>query len=176
MAQHVRDRRKLNRPAVACHGGVRRKRLESPERPLKERRYDAATTARGLICVTLLGSTVMPIERTIVLDQLKSIAMTILGIILSLVPPALWFAWTETMLLAVIAIGIVSAAALIVLADSKSGGVEDPQAADEIAKRRSLADQSVAEIHRIFPLTYHHSLVERTRFRRAMERVRQILK
>ena len=118
----------------------------------------------------------MPIAKTVVVDHLKSITMAILGIVLSLVPPALWFAWTETMLLAVVAVGVVSAAALVVLADFGSRGVEDQQATDGVAKRRMLAEQSVAEIHRIFPLTYHHSLVEKTRFRRAMEMVRQLLK
>jgi hypothetical protein len=114
----------------------------------------------------------MPIARTTLVDRFRSVAMTVLGIILSLVPPGLWFAWTETMLLVVVAIGIVSAAALVVLADSGSEGAESPS----VAKRRILADRSIAEIHRIFPLTYHHSLVEKTRFRQAMERVRRLLK
>jgi hypothetical protein len=101
--------------------------------------------------------------------------MTILGIILSLVPPALWFAWTETMLFAAVAVGCVSAVALVILADW-SGDPDDPHAGDAIAQRKFLAERSVAEIHRVFPLTYHHSMVERTRFREAMERVRQLLR
>lgn len=118
----------------------------------------------------------MAFARSVIVERLKSITMTILGIILSLVPPALWFAWTDTMLLAVVAAGVVSAAALIVLADCEARSIEDPQAADDIAKRRISADRSVAEIHRVFPLTYHHSMVERSRFRQAMERVQQLLK
>jgi hypothetical protein len=42
------------------------------------------------------------------------------------------------MLLAVVAAGVVSAAALIVLADGEARGIEDPQAADNIAKRKNL--------------------------------------
>ena len=117
----------------------------------------------------------MPVARAAILDQLKSIAMTILGIILSLVPPALWFAWTETMLFAAVAVGFVSAVALVILADW-SGSPDDPQAGDAIAQRKFLAERAVAEIHRAFPLTYHHSMVERTRFREAMARVRQLLR
>jgi hypothetical protein len=108
--------------------------------------------------------------------QFRSIMMTLLGIILSLVPPALWFAWTETVLFIVVAVGIVSAVALVVLADYGHQSVDDRQVAADVAKRRTLADQSIVEIHRVFPLTYHHSLIEKTRFRQAMERVRQLLK
>jgi hypothetical protein len=66
----------------------------------------------------LFGSKVMPIATTGVAEQLRSIGITILGIILSLVPPVLWVAWTETVLLVVVAVGVVSAASLVVLADS----------------------------------------------------------
>jgi len=118
----------------------------------------------------------MPIARTRVAEQLRSIAMTVLGIVLSLVPPALWFAWTETVLLIVVAVGVVSAALLIALADYGTQGVEDRQAVAGVATRKNLAEQSIAEIHRIFPLTYHHSLIEKARFRQAMEKVRQLLK
>lgn len=108
--------------------------------------------------------------------QFRSIMMTLLGIVLSLVPPALWFAWTETGLFVVVAVGIVSAVGLVVLADYGSEGVDDQHAAADVARRRALADQSIVEIHRVFPLTYHHALVEKTRFRQAMERVRELLK
>ena len=118
----------------------------------------------------------MPNARTGVGERLRSIGMTILGIILSLIPPALWVAWTETILLVVVAVGVVSAAALVVLADAEAKGVEDKQAVAGIARRRTLADESIVEIHRIFPLTYHHSLVEKTRFHQAMEKIRQLLK
>lgn len=109
-------------------------------------------------------------------DRLRSIAMTMLGIVLSLIPPALWFAWTETGLLVVVAVGVVSAALLALLADSGASGAEDRQAAQRIATRKSVSDASIVEIHRIFPLTYHHSLIEKARFHQAMEKVRHLLK
>ena len=78
----------------------------------------------------------MSIARTRVLDQVKSITITFLGIILSLVPPALWFAWTETMLLVVVAVGVVSAAALVVVADTGSQAADDPDAVASVEQRR----------------------------------------
>jgi hypothetical protein len=55
------------------------------------------------------------------------------------------------------------------LADGTQG-IEDRQAVAGVATRKTLARESIAEIHRIFPLTYHHSLIEKTRFHQAMER------
>ena len=109
-------------------------------------------------------------------DQLKSIGMTVLGIVLSLIPPALWVAWTETVLLVVAAVGVVSAALLVVLANSQPEGDEGLSAPHGAGARTNLSKESIAEIHRIFPLTYHHSLIEKARFRQTMEKVRQLLK
>ena len=117
----------------------------------------------------------MPVWRTGALDQLRSIGVTVFGIVLALIPPALWVAWTETGLLAVVAVGVVSAAALVILADSGPQDVEDRQPPHDVKTRKTLSDASIVEIHRIFPLTYHHSLVEKARFRQAMEKIRRLL-
>ena len=137
---------------------------------------DCSGPHSGPMFIFILGSRVMPIARTGVAEQLRSIGVTILGIILSLVPPALWVAWTETVLLIVVAVGAVSAASLVVLADSRTQDAEDRQAVAGVATRKILTEESIAEIHRIFPLTYHHSLIEKTRFHQAMEKIRQLLK
>jgi hypothetical protein len=105
---------------------------------------------------------------------LRSAAITLLGIVLSLVPPALWIAWTETILFGVAAVGLVSAALLVMLAD-QDAEAEERQAGASIGMRRKLSVDAILELHRIFPLTYHHSLVEKTRFRRAMDKVRKLL-
>jgi hypothetical protein len=109
-----------------------------------------------------------------VADRLRSLAMTVLGIILSLVPPALWVAWSETVLVIVVAVALASATLLIVLADW-TAGVEERRPTGS-APTRGRTDEAVAEIHRIFPLTYHHSVIEKARFRQAMQKVRQLLK
>jgi hypothetical protein len=106
---------------------------------------------------------------------LHGAAMTALGIVLALVPPALWIAWTETILFWVAAIGAISAAALVVLAELGRDDVGDGPGPHAIASRER-ADASIAALHRIFPLTYHHSMVEKTRFRDAMDKVRQLLR
>jgi hypothetical protein len=102
--------------------------------------------------------------------------MTALGIVLALIPPALWVAWTESVLMMVVAVGAVSAALLIALAEFESRTAEDQQTRHGVRSREVLPDESIAEIHRIFPLTYHHSLNESARFRRAMDHVLRLTK
>lgn len=96
--------------------------------------------------------------------------MTVLGIVLALVPLALWVAWTEVMLMMVLAVAAVAAALLTVLAEFENRAVE----VNGGGSREALTDESIAEIHRIFPLVYHHSLKENARFRGAMERVHRL--
>lgn len=115
----------------------------------------------------------MPTTAATVADRLRSIAVTALGIVLALVPPALWVAWTETGLLAVAAVGVVAAALLVGLADY--GGSKEGRNKAACADSR-LPDEAIAELHRIFPLTYHHSLVEKARFHQAMNKLRQRLR
>jgi hypothetical protein len=107
-------------------------------------------------------------------ERLRSIATTCVGIALSVIPLALWVAWTETVLLIVIAVGVVSATLLILLTESE----KRPNSLHSRSRldRESIPDKAVAEIHRIFPLTYHHSRKRNTRFERAMEKVARLVK
>jgi hypothetical protein len=108
--------------------------------------------------------------------SLRSIAASILGIILSVVPLALWVAWTETVLLVVVAVGAASAVLLVVLMEGEAPAPDGSQAPRQHDVRPMFPDESVAEIHRVFPLTYHHSLRPRARFVRAMEKVSRRMK
>ena len=109
-------------------------------------------------------------EGKILAGRVRSTAMTVIGIVLALVPLALWVAWTEIMLMMVLAVAAVAAALLTVLAELENRADED----NGDGLREALTDESIAEIHRVFPLVYHHSLNENTRFRGAMERVRRL--
>lgn len=101
-------------------------------------------------------------------SRLRNSFTTLLGIVLALVPPALWVAWTERALLIVSLIGIISAGLLIALTEDEERGAETSTESG----RQVLSDDSIADIHRIFPLTYHHSLSRNARFDDAMDRVR----
>jgi hypothetical protein len=117
----------------------------------------------------------MTILRAGLAYRFRAWGIALLGIVLSLVPLALWVAWTETMLAMVVAVAVVSAILIVLLADSGTEPAEGRLPRDGPAGQSILPDESVREIHRIFPLTYHHSLNERARFRRAMDKVRLLL-
>jgi hypothetical protein len=100
-----------------------------------------------------------------------STAMTVLGIVLALVPLALWVAWTEIMLMIVLAVAFVAAALLTVLAEFENNRAVEVNGG---RSREAFTEESIAEVHRIFPLVYHHSLNKNARFSGAMERVRHL--
>lgn len=104
-------------------------------------------------------------------ERLSSIAETGLGLVLAATPLALWVAWTETVLLSVMAVAVICGALLVLLTDFSRRAVDDPRAGEGREQQVVLPDEFVDEVHRLFPLTYHHSLVGNARFRRAMARL-----
>jgi len=99
--------------------------------------------------------------------RLRRIGETGLGIVLASTPVLLWIAWTPTILLGVMATAVLCAVLLVLLAESLPGQGGN--------FRRALPPEFVAEVHELFPLTYHHSLHETPRFRRAMERMSRLI-
>jgi hypothetical protein len=101
--------------------------------------------------------------------SLAGVGETGLGIVLALVPVALWVAWTPFVWVTVVAVGLVAAALLVALGywlRSDEGASSAP---------RELPDEGIAAIHEVFPLTYHHSFRQTARFRRAMDTLRRVL-
>lgn len=117
----------------------------------------------------------MPAKRENWAEPLISIGLTGVGIILAVAPVALWVAWTPFVLLVVLTVIVVSAALFIVLYGCQHPAAEDQRVTPGNSSRAVLPDEFVEEIHRIFPLTYHHSRLETVRFRGAMERLRRLI-
>ena len=105
-------------------------------------------------------------------NWLRVAGETALGIILAIVPLALWVSWSPEILIGVIAAGGVCAALLVMLwGRSGVGRVNDAG-----NSRAEVSDLFVQEMHKLFPLTYHHSRRGKLRYRRTMERLRRALK
>jgi hypothetical protein len=106
------------------------------------------------------------------LRWLRPASETALGIVLALVPLALWIAWSPTLLVAVLATGAACAALLIAIAgpgrDAAAGDAQDE------AEQVVVPDSLVEELHALFPLIYHHSRREKQGFRRTMEKLRRL--
>ena len=99
--------------------------------------------------------------------RLRHVGEAGLGIVLAATPLLLWIAWTPTILLGVMATAALSAALLVLLTESPPD--------EGCNARRALPPEFVAEVHELFPLTYHHSLHETPRFRRAMELMSRLI-
>ena len=99
--------------------------------------------------------------------RLRRIAETGIGVVLAVTPVLLWIAWTPAIVVGVMATAVLAAALLVLL--TESSGDHGGEA------RRQLPPEFIDEVHRLFPLTYHHSLHETPRFRRAMKRMSRLI-
>lgn len=100
-----------------------------------------------------------------------------LGIVLAVTPITLWVAWTPLVLLVAAAAAVASAGLLALIHGRRGSAHEDldPGRSSE-SLQPVLPDRFVEEIHQIFPLTYHHSRIESPRFRRAMQKLQDLLR
>ena len=115
----------------------------------------------------------MSTGRTALADRLTAVGTTLLGAILAVTPVALWVAWTATVFFLVVAVAIASAGLLVLLANLPHQAAKQSPA---VNGRVVLSDEFIAEAHKLFPLTYHHSRLETARFRRAMEKLSRMIK
>jgi len=111
-----------------------------------------------------------------VVRPLRAAVETVLGIVLALVPLALWIAWSPALLFAVIVTGGVCAALLIALWHWQDESLEAARDLDEDPAHAEVPDAFVEELHRLFPLVFHHSRQEKQRFRRTMETLRRLMR
>ena len=95
---------------------------------------------------------------------MRAAAETLLGLVLAAVPVALWVSWSQALFFGVLVVAVACALLLVVLA-------RDPgQESGEVR----LPDEFVAELHRVFPPVYHNARKVTGRFRRTMERLREL--
>lgn len=105
---------------------------------------------------------------------LRPVAETTLGIVLAVVPLALWVAWSPALLVAVLVIGAVCAALLVAIYRPLPD--DAPQNTQEDTAHAVLPDGFVEELHRLSPLVYHHGLEGKPSFRRTMEKLRRLIR
>ena len=118
----------------------------------------------------------MPRERTPLVRTSETIVITLVGLIVAAVPPALWVAWTQAGFLAVLGVGVLCTIVLIVLLDIRPFGSDEPSDTRDDDPQVTLPDEFVEEVHRISPLTYHHGLKDRPRFRDSMRKLRELMR
>ena len=117
----------------------------------------------------------MPVPN-ILIERCLSGAELGLGVVLAVTPVTLWVAWTPTLLVGAMAVAVACGVLLGLIHDWRAAREGAGSAPPAGRAQPVLPDGYVEEIHRIFPLTYHHSNVGRQRFRRAMENLRRLSK
>lgn len=115
----------------------------------------------------------MPSKKVRWTEPLISIGQTVCGFVLALAPVTLWVAWSPFVLLVVVAAIGVSTGIFVLLHGCEHSATEDRLATPWRRPGAFLPDEFIEELHQISPLTYHHSLKPRARFRRAMEKLRR---
>jgi hypothetical protein len=113
-------------------------------------------------------------KHAVAFEAWLSAAEVALGIVLALSPVTFWVAWTPSLLLGAMAVAVVSGALLGLLHDWRASREPSGFPRSAASLQPVLPDGFVDEIHRIYPLTYHHSNIGRGRFRRAMENLRML--
>lgn len=114
------------------------------------------------------------IGRAELAERFGGIVATLLGIVLAVTPVALWIAWTAALVLWIMLAAVVCAILLSMIESSlPSSRNQRPDAG--AGGRVDLPEEFIEEVHRLFPLTYHHSRHETARFRQAMRNLSQLI-
>jgi len=108
-------------------------------------------------------------------ERLGHIGVIGLGMVLAATPVALWIAWTAALVVWVMLVAVVSAALLVLLTEYRLRGTQNQGGPEGAGSRVILPEEFIEEVHRLFPLTYHHSRLETPRFRRAMQRLSRLI-
>ncbi len=103
--------------------------------------------------------------------SLHEAVMTLLGITLALTPLAMWVAPNSTILAIVLTVSVVSGFAVWTLS-LLGHSAPDNAVGDEPPR---LPDKFVAELHKLSPLTYHHSGMGDTTYQRKIDSLRKYL-
>ena len=91
-------------------------------------------------------------------------------------PLALWVAWTETVLFIVLATGAMACVLYCLLVWYEERADLAPRGPTTHGPAETVPDAFVAELHGLFPLTYHHRRLGDPRFQRKMDRLNRLLR
>jgi hypothetical protein len=88
---------------------------------------------------------------------------------------ALWIAWTAALVVWIMLVAAVCAVLLALLMESSRPGARNHDSPAGADGGVVMSEEFIEEVHRLFPLTYHHSRLETARFRQAMKRLSRLI-
>lgn len=89
-------------------------------------------------------------------DYAREAGLVVLGLILAVIPLALWLAWSEPVYWGVLTVCLAASALFLVLSWLGRGETEEERLRALAKPPQQLSPEFIAELHRITPLTYHH--------------------
>jgi hypothetical protein len=108
-------------------------------------------------------------------ERLGHLLEIVLGVVLAATPVALWIAWTAAQVVWIMLAAAVCAVLLALLVDSSRSGAGNQGSPAGAGGKVVLPEQFIEEVQRLYPLTYHHSRLETSRFREAMKRLSRLV-
>lgn len=110
-------------------------------------------------------------DRIGIVEQAGHACETVLGIVLAVTPVALWVAWTPGLLAWVVVAAIACSVLLVLLAHCLPRAAEREADGTRNLLGRVGLPGAIEEVHRLFPMIYHHSSRNNSRFRQVMARL-----
>jgi len=105
--------------------------------------------------------------------HLREVALTVLGLIATITPLALWVAWSEPVFVFVLGSGIASVTVIWVLAGFEK---DDHRGEASHGPEQTLSDESLSELSELGPFVYHHCSTGGPRFQTTMRALKNRLR
>lgn len=106
---------------------------------------------------------------------LLTLTLIALGLVIMVTPLALWVAWTEVILFAVLAAFTAAAGLYCVLVRYEKPDHRGDGEHAAHARPGPLPDEAVAELQALHPFIHHHRPSNGAAFRAAMDKVKRLL-
>lgn len=115
-------------------------------------------------------------SRTLVMarftDSLITLGLMVLGFVIMVTPLALWVAWTETVLLLVLAAGATAGVLYCVLVRFEGQPHSVGSETSDPVRAEALPDRLIEELQSLHPFIHHHRPSGGARFRIVMDRLK----
>ena len=108
-------------------------------------------------------------------DSLITLGLMLLGLVLMVTPLALWVAWTETILIVVLATGATAGVLYCVLVRFERPANPAQSEPSDYVRVENLPDKIIEDLQRLHPFIHHHRPSGGSKFHAAMYHLKRHL-
>jgi hypothetical protein len=113
----------------------------------------------------------MAVVREYLAGRFGDATLTVLGVILLVLPLALWVAWSKLVFVTVLTVGAIALGLICLITSLEDTNAGHARRAERTKPLIVVTDKFFEELHRLYPLTYHHRKTGSRKFRKAMKRL-----